>query len=87
MLAKAMQQCLYSPTWSFDNFTMQCIFVSETTAVTQTKSQVGPCRDNQDYPVTKNANRQTDRQTDTISASYSRTINVHAYVCVLNINV
>ena len=37
--------------------------MSETTAVTQTKSQVDPCRDSRDYPVTKNADGQTDRQT------------------------
>ena len=31
---------------------------------TQTKFHVDPCRDSQDYPVTKNAGGWTDRQTD-----------------------
>ena len=37
---------------------------------TQTKSHVDTCRDGRDYPVTKC--RRTDRQTDIISALYSR---------------
>ena len=37
---------------------------------TQTKLHVDPCRDSQDYPVTKNA----DGQTDGFSALYSRLV-------------
>ena len=47
---------------SFDSFTMQCILVSETPAIWKTKSQVDQSRDGQDYPVTKNADGQTDRR-------------------------
>ena len=60
---------------SFDSFTMQCILVSETPAIRETKSQVDQSRDGQDYPVTKNADGQTDRQTDGFSALYSRLAN------------
>ena len=48
---------------SFDSFTMQCILVSETPAIWETKSQVDQSRDGQDYPVTKNAYGRTDGQT------------------------
>ena len=53
---------------SFDSFTMQWILVSETTAITQTKSQVDPRTKNRDYPVTE----VVDGQTDGFSALYSR---------------
>ena len=40
---------------------------------TQTKFHVDPCRDSQDYPVTKNADgRTTDRWIDGFSALFSR---------------
>ena len=43
---------------------------------TQTKFQVDPCRDSQDYPVTKNADRRTDGQTD------GQLVEVSIYACV-----
>ena len=38
---------------------------------TQTKFHVDPCRDSQDYPVTKNADGRTDGQTDRCTDGFS----------------